>query len=114
MADKPSGDKPKSKKLLIIIVAVLLLVVAGGGGAFFLLKKKHADDEDGGADTHATAKKDHKSEAPPQFLPLDNLVVNLADPGGARFAQIGITLQVVDATWATRSRPTCLRCATAS
>lgn len=97
MADKPSGDKPKSKKLLIIIVAVLLLVVAGGGGALFLLKKKQADAEDGGSDTHASAKKEHKSETPPQFLPLDNLVVNLADPGGARFAQIGITLQVTDA-----------------
>lgn len=98
MADKPSGDKPKSKKLLIIIVAVLLLVVAGGGGAaFFLLKKKQADAEDGGGESHATAQKSHKPETPPQFLPLDNLVVNLADPGGARFAQIGITLQVADA-----------------
>ncbi|MGD9550901.1 MAG: flagellar basal body-associated protein FliL, partial [Burkholderiaceae bacterium] len=29
--------------------------------------------------------------------PLDNMVVNLADPGGDRFAQIGITLELSDA-----------------
>lgn len=91
------GDvKPaKGKKMLIIILAVvILLVVAGAGAAFFLLKKQGADeqaDEEDAAPAKA-AKIDPKS--PPTFLPLDNMVVNLADPGGNRFAQVGITLQV--------------------
>lgn len=98
MSAKPAADnaeaKPKSKKMLIIIVAVLVLVLAGGGAAFFLLKKKNANDEEGG-DTHAPAEvKTKKAGTPPEFMAIDNMVVNLADPGGNRFAQIGITLQL--------------------
>jgi len=33
---------------------------------------------------------------PPVFLPLENMVVNLADPGGNRFVQVGISLQIQD------------------
>ena len=98
-AAKPAG---KSKKMLIIIIAVVLLVVLGGGGAFFFISKKKAAEaaaeEEGGApaaahatDSHATA-----SGTPPVYLPMDNMVVNLADPGGERVAQVGITLEVRD------------------
>lgn len=81
--------------LVIIIGVVLALVVLGGGAAaWFLMNRSSGDlDEDGGAAPSA-------KEAPkvaPTFLPLENMVVNLADPGGDRFAQIGITLEVDDA-----------------
>jgi flagellar FliL protein len=36
-------------------------------------------------------------KTPPTFLPMENMVVNLADPGGDRFAQVGITLELADA-----------------
>ena len=36
-------------------------------------------------------------KGPPVYLPLDNMVVNLADPGGEKVAQVGITLEVIDA-----------------
>jgi flagellar FliL protein len=77
--------------MLIIILAVVLL--AGGGGAFFFMKKSKppADEE------HAAPVEHAKPAAPPTFLPLDTLVVNLADPGGERFAQLGITLEISDA-----------------
>ena len=40
----------------------------------------------------------HKGPAgPPVYLPLDNMVVNLADPGGERVAQVGITFELRDA-----------------
>ena len=98
MSAKPAADnaeaKPKSKKMLIIIVAVLVLVLAAGG-AFFVLKKKHSADDEEGADSHAAAEvKPKKAGTPPEFMPIDNMVVNLADQGGSRFAQIGITLQL--------------------
>ena len=32
----------------------------------------------------------------PTFLPLANMVANLADPGGDRFVQLGITLELAD------------------
>jgi flagellar protein FliL len=102
-ADAEAPAKPKSKKLLFIIIGVVVLALVGGGAAFFLLKKKNADEEGGDgaepahkAEAHApTPKRDPK--VPPTFLPLDAMVVNLADPGGNRFAQMGITLQLADA-----------------
>lgn len=107
MADKPQAaadtEKPKSKKMLIIIIAVvLLLVIIGGGAAFFLLKKKHTDEEPGAEGTPAPAVVHKKPDpkAPPTYLPMDNMVVNLADPGGSRFAQVGITFKLDDAATA--------------
>ncbi len=83
-------EKPKGKKtLLIVVAAAVVLLAAGGGGAwFFLGKKGHADD-------HAeVAAAEPPKDAKPSFLALDNMVVNLADPGGERVAQIGITLEL--------------------
>jgi flagellar protein FliL len=93
------GAKPptKSKKLLIIILAVVLVLVLAGAGAFFYIVKQRAaavgeDGEPAAAAAHVAAPK-----TPPAYLPLDPMVVNLADPGGERVAQIGITLVVADA-----------------
>lgn len=109
MSAKPevseAGPAPaKSKKMLIIIVAAVLVLAIGGGAAFFLLKKKAAADEEEGADSHApqaAATAHDKSKHPPVYLPMDNMVVNLADPGGERVAQVGVTLEVLDADSAT-------------
>lgn len=92
-ANQPAAPAPaKSKKMLIIIGAVLAIVLAGGGGAaYFLLGKKPAEDEDAPAPARKEAPK-----VAPTFLPMENMVVNLADPGGDRFAQIGITVEVAD------------------
>jgi len=95
-ANAAAPAKPKSKKLLFILIGVVVLALAGAGGAFFILKKNTAVDEDG-EETSQSAKDDRASRSPPTFLPLDAMVVNLADPGGNRFAQLGITLQVDDA-----------------
>lgn len=98
-ADAEAPAKPKSKKLLFIIIGVVVLALVGGGAAFFLMKKSHADEEGGdGAATeeHAAEAPKHDPKTPPTFLPLDSMVVNLADPGGNRFAQLSITLQLID------------------
>ena len=94
-----AGAPAKSKKLLIIVVAlVLMLAIAGVAAFLFISKQRAAADEEGGdapppkAAAHAPA-----PGTPPAYLPLDNMVVNLADPGGERVAQIGITLEVQDA-----------------
>jgi flagellar protein FliL len=93
------GVKPaKSKKMLIIIGAVLVLVLGGGGAYFYVSKQRAAaeEGEDGGSHAKPAAKVENKGK-PPTYLPLDNMVVNLADAGGERVVQIGITLEVVDA-----------------
>lgn len=100
--DAAGAAPPKSKKKLFIIIGVVVLALIGGGVGF-LLMKKNPDDEEGG-DGHAAAKEEahapppkHDPTAPPTFLPLDSMVVNLADPGGNRFAQLAITLKLADA-----------------
>lgn len=94
-ANPPAAAPVKSKKMLVIIIGVVLLIVlAGGGAAAWFMTRSHAEDEEGAASARPA------KEAPkvaPTFLPLENMVVNLADPGGDRFAQIGITLELEDA-----------------
>ena len=88
----------KSKKMLIIIVGAVLVLALGGGGAFFYISKQRAAAAEEGEDAPTSKAADHgKPKAPPAYLPLDNMVVNLADPGGERIAQVGITLEVTDA-----------------
>jgi flagellar FliL protein len=93
---EPAAEKPKSKKMLVIIVAaVVVLALLGGAASFFLLKKKPADEEaDAEHDKPKVTKKAPDPKAPPVYLPMDNMVVNLADAGGGRFAQVGITLKL--------------------
>ncbi|WP_233506032.1 flagellar basal body-associated FliL family protein [Rhodoferax lacus] len=88
----------KSKKMLIIIGAVVAVLALGGAGFYFLVLKPRAAaaaEEDGG-DAPKAAAHDGKV-TPPAYLPMDNMVVNLADAGGDRVAQVGVTLVVADA-----------------
>lgn len=84
--------KAKSKKLIVIGAVLALLVLVGAGAAWFLASRSQAEDDDGSAPARKEVAK-----VVPTFLPMENMVVNLADPGGDRFAQIGITLEVADA-----------------
>lgn len=96
MAAKPKDDaataeKPKSKMMLIVII-VAVVAVLGGAGAFFMLKGGGEGEE---GDEHA-AEASSKKGAKPEYMPLENVVVNLADQENTRFAQIGISLQLLD------------------
>ena len=86
-AAAPAKEPAKSKLVLIGAIVVVLVVVAAA--AFLFLNSRHQDEgeESGSAPAAAVV---------PTFLPLDNMVVNLADPGGERFVQLGITLELQD------------------
>ncbi len=99
---------PKSKKKLIIIIAgvVTLLLAVGAGGAVLLMKKKAsaeaeaAETADSGADARSPAASPpvakHDPKSVPVFVPLDPFTVNLADREAERFAQLAVTLELVD------------------
>lgn len=95
-ADASEAPKKKSKKLLFIILGVVVLALIGAGAALFILKKNTAEGEEGEEDAPAVVEHS-KPKTPPTFLPLENMVINLADPGGNRFVQVGLTLQLQDA-----------------
>lgn len=100
MATKPEAvdeakAPAKSKKMLFIIIGAVLVLALGGGAFVFMNKQRAADAEGEDAAPAKVAHADPKKA--PVYLPLDNMVVNLADPGGEKVAQIGITLEVTDA-----------------
>ncbi len=95
--EAPAPVKSKMKLKLIIGAVVALVLVLGGGVAYYFVKKNAAAAAEDGEETSAPVKKADHAAAPPAYLPMDNMVVNLADPGGERVAQVGITLQVTDA-----------------
>lgn len=78
---------------MLIIGGVLLLLLVAGGGAAWFLSQRHGPEDGEGAAAAAASKVPLTA---PTFLPLDNMVVNLADPGGDRFLQLGITLELAD------------------
>lgn len=82
--------KPNRKKLLVIGGLVFLVLALAGGGAWFFLSKSSTTEEQ----AEAPASVEHKE--PPTFLPLENMVVNLADAGGEKVAQVGITLELAN------------------
>lgn len=84
---------PKSKKILLIIVAVVVVLGLAGGAGWFFLGKKSAAPE-GEEEVPEPVHEVHRG--PPTYLPLDNMVVNLADPGGEKVAQVGVTLELSD------------------
>jgi len=92
-----SAPAPKGKGKLLIILLAALIVAAGAaaGGWFYLQSQKalaaQAQDDDHDAPV-AAAKR-----AAPTYLALENMVVNLADAGGDRMVQVGITLDLNDA-----------------
>ncbi|MBA4343807.1 MAG: flagellar basal body rod protein [Methylibium sp.] len=98
-ADAPPASGGK-KKLIIIIAVVLVLVLGGGVAAMLLLKKKPPAEGEEGEEAAAavhTPAATPKPGTPPVFVPLEPFTVNLADKDVDRFAQVGVTLEVVDA-----------------
>lgn len=93
----PAAKPKKSRKLLFIIVGVVLLALIGAGAALFIMKKNAAEDDESADEEPVAAHQAKDPKHAPTFVPLENMVVNLADPGGTRFIQLGLTLQLQDA-----------------
>jgi len=100
VATKPAeaaAAPPKSKKMLVIVLIVVLVLVLAGVGAFIFVSKQRAAAAFDDQEQPAAAAKHEAPSGPPVYLPLDNMVVNLANPGGERVAQVGITFELRDA-----------------
>lgn len=92
----PTGGG-KKKLIMILGVVVLLVVVAGVAAVLLLRKPAPVDGEDDGHEDEAPAHvAPAKPGAPPVYLPVDPFTVNLSDREVDRYAQVGVTLEVVD------------------
>jgi len=86
-----------SKKMLMILLIGLLAAAIIGGGGFFYLKGKGSTSEKGTAaeGTEGSAEKATAGKNKVNF-PLENFIVNLADPGGKRYLSTRIVLELND------------------
>ena len=93
MSDKPEGEgaeaPPKSKKMLIMIIAAVVVLALAGGGGWFFLNKGSGDEEE--EEVQQVEKK-----GPPQYMSLESMTANLADPGGEKMIQVVVTLELSD------------------
>ena len=71
---------PRAKKLLLILVGVVLLLAIAGGGAFSPSASNVRLPRT--PKMHLLQNTHRQNPRPPVYLPLENMVVNLADPGG--------------------------------
>ena len=94
----------KKKKVLILALALALVLAAGGGGAAYYLMKKRAAAAaavaavDGEPEAEPAEEKRVKANirTAPTFVALDPFTVNLADRDAERYAQVGISLELVN------------------
>lgn len=93
MSDKPEGEgaeaPPKSKKMLVMIIAAVVVLALAGGGGWFFLNKGSGDEEE--EEVQQVEKK-----GPPQYMSLESMTANLADPGGEKMIQVVVTLELSD------------------
>lgn len=91
----------KSKKTLFIILGIVVLV-AGGGVAYMLMQNSEAEKKAAEAEANKPEnilKKqltDRKQNAPPIYIPLDEMIVNLPGRGGEHYLQTKIVLRTAD------------------
>lgn len=94
MSEAKKSDAPhKSKKKLVTLLAGVLLLAAGGAGAAWFVLKPEAQGRAGEEAAYVAPKPARKA----LYQTLDVFTVNLQDPRGERFAQVGVTLQYEDA-----------------
>jgi flagellar protein FliL len=85
------APKKKSRKKSLIFFAAALILVSGAAGAAWMVMQKQADPQ-----TADSGKR--KAPSKSIFTPLDSFTVNLQDSGGDHYAQIGVTLEIEDAS----------------
>jgi flagellar FliL protein len=86
MSDEQKTEKKKAGKGKLIGIIVVVLVLLGGGGAgayWFWFRTAPTSAADADAE-----------EIEVGIIPLDQFLVNLADPGGTRFLRVTMRLAV--------------------
>lgn len=79
-------------KKWLLLAAIAVLVLGMGGVGLYVYKANTVvvlEDDDG-----VEQPKKVQNKEPPVYVPLENLIVNLSDPGAARMLQLGITVVV--------------------
>jgi flagellar FliL protein len=95
------AEKPKSKKMLFIITGVVVLLVAAVGGYMYMQSSAEArkiQEAEAKRPENILKKQlmERKENAPPIYIPLEEMIVNLPGRGGEHYLQAKIVLRTND------------------
>lgn len=99
-----TAPPPKSNKKLFIIIAVLVVLTGGAVGGYMYMQKsaaeKKAAEEEANKPENILKKQltDRKQNAPPIYIALDEMIVNLPGRGGEHYLQTKIVLRTADSS----------------
>ena len=100
--EKPQEvEKPKSKKMLFIIIGVVVLLVGAVGGYMYMQSSAEArkiQEAEAKRPENILKKQlmERKENAPPIYIPLEEMIVNLPGRGGEHYLQAKIVLRTND------------------
>lgn len=95
------GEKPKSKKTLFIIIGLVVVIVAAVGGYMYMqhsAEAKRLQEAEAKRPENILKKQlmERKENAPPIYIPLEEMIVNLPGRGGEHYLQAKIVLRTND------------------
>jgi flagellar FliL protein len=94
-------EKPKSKKTLFIIIGLIVVIAASVGGYMYMqhtaeAKKLQEAEEKRPENILKKQLMERKENAPPIYIPLEEMIVNLPGRGGEHYLQAKIVLRTND------------------
>jgi flagellar protein FliL len=86
-AQTPAAPAPKKSRKLMVIAGAILVIAGISGGGYWMFLRPSAE---------AAEKPAEEPAEPPAIVSMDPFVVNLADPGAARFLRVTVGLVVAN------------------
>ena len=96
------GAPPPKKSKKLLIIAALVVVIAGAiGGDMYMdhaakVKKEHEEEANRPENILKRQLTERKENAPPIYIPMDEMIVNLPGRGGEHYLQTKIVLRTAD------------------
>jgi flagellar FliL protein len=100
-AGNQEAEKPKSKKTLFIIIGLVVIIAGAVGGYLYMQSSAEArkiQEAEAKRPENILKKQlmERKENAPPIYIPLEEMIVNLPGRGGEHYPQTKIVLRTND------------------
>jgi len=97
------AEKPKSKKTLFIIIGLVVIIAGAVGGYMYMqstAEAKKIQEAEAKRPENILKKQlmERKENAPPIYIPLEEMIVNLPGRGGEHYLQTKIVLRTNDSS----------------
>jgi len=102
-ASNQEAEKPKSKKTLFIIIGLVVIIAGAVGGYMYMQSTAEArkiQEAEAKRPENILKKQlmERKENAPPIYIPLEEMIVNLPGRGGEHYLQTKIVLRTNDSS----------------